>query len=85
MGITADIAYSPFFLVDGPSKVPGREFVPADVSDDYMLGVSHRVVPDEGLFEQSLVAGDPKNYVPHTLTSRMVMYVVAMFDLFELN
>ncbi|XP_010915168.4 probable WRKY transcription factor 51 [Elaeis guineensis] len=77
LGLT-DMSYSPFFLVDRPSKVPGGEFVPADVSDDYMLGVSHCASPNDGLLEDSSVAGDPKklvasNCVLNAPTTRMVM------------
>ncbi|XP_008808912.1 probable WRKY transcription factor 50 [Phoenix dactylifera] len=81
LGLT-DMSYdSPFFLVDGPSKVPGGGFIPAVVSDDCMLGVSHCVVPDEGLLfeEYSSVAGDPtklqvaSNCVLNAPASRMAM------------
>ncbi|KAG1335446.1 putative WRKY transcription factor 51 [Cocos nucifera] len=73
------MSYPPFFLVDGPSKVPGGEFIPADVSDDCTLGVSHCAVPNDGLFEDWSVAGDPKKHLVarnsalNAPTTRMVM------------
>ncbi|XP_008793281.3 probable WRKY transcription factor 51 [Phoenix dactylifera] len=77
LGFT-EMSYPPFFLVDNPSGVPDFDFFPAEASDESMLGVCNGVAADEALFEDSLLAGDPKTLVAsdcglNAPTTRLVM------------